>query len=86
MDAIVKIQIKTLVKLLEAKNIAIKLDDNSIKWLADKGYDPIYGARPLKRIIQQELQNKLANLILQGSVKDGDKINVSLENGELMIK
>jgi ATP-dependent Clp protease ATP-binding subunit ClpB len=86
MDAIVKIQIKTLVKLLEAKNIAIKLDDNSIKWLADKGYDPVYGARPLKRIIQQELQNKLANLILQGSVKDGDKINVSLENGELMIK
>ena len=77
MAAIVDIQIKRLDKLLSDRKITLDLDTAAREWLADKGYDPAYGARPLKRAIQRYLQDPLAELILSGRVKDGDKVDVS---------
>ena len=91
MGGIVEIQLKHLEKLLADRKIALKLDEKARNWLADKGYDPVYGARPLKRVIQRELQNPLAGLILAGRVKDGDSVRVSasklglLINGEMAV-
>jgi ATP-dependent Clp protease ATP-binding subunit ClpB len=64
----------------------LDLDDKAKKWLAEKGYDPVYGARPLKRVIQKELQNKLAVQILSGEISDGSKIKVSADKDGLAIK
>jgi len=77
MAGIVDIQMKRIEKLLEDRKIVIELDANGRDWLANKGYDPAYGARPLKRVIQKYLQDPLAELILSGRVKDGDKVAVS---------
>ncbi len=85
MDGIVDIQIGLLAKRLARRNIRLELDDAARGWLADKGYDPVFGARPLKRVIQKELQDKLAAMILSGEVLDGDTIQVSAEGGELVI-
>jgi len=77
MDGIVEIQLERLYTLLGDKKISLDLDDAARAWLADKGYDPVYGARPLKRVIQRALQNPLAGMILEGKVKDGDTVTVS---------
>jgi ATP-dependent Clp protease ATP-binding subunit ClpB len=86
MGGIVEVQLQRLKKLLAGREIALELDKDAMAWLADKGYDPVYGARPLKRVIQNELQNKLANLILDGTVRDGETVRVSVQGGELQIK
>ncbi|HUL07680.1 MAG TPA: ATP-dependent chaperone ClpB [Candidatus Acidoferrum sp.] len=85
MGGIVEIQLKHLEKLLADRKIALKLDEKARNWLADKGYDPVYGARPLKRVIQRELQNTLAGLILAGRIKDGDTVRVSASKLGLLI-
>ena len=77
MDGIVDIQLGRLYALLDDKRIAMDLDDAARAWLADQGYDPVYGARPLKRVIQRAVQNPLAGMILEGKVKDGDTVTVS---------
>src|SRR5690348_6458494 len=77
MTRIVDIQLRRLAKLLEDRKIMLLLDTSSKEWLADKGYDPAYGARPLRRVIQKELQDPLAELILKGAVKDGDAVTVT---------
>jgi ATP-dependent Clp protease ATP-binding subunit ClpB len=77
MTRIVDIQIAGLDKLLADRKIVIELDAAAREWLADKGYDPAYGARPLKRVIQKTLQDPLAELILSGRVKDGEKVKIS---------
>ena len=77
MARIVDIQIKGLDKLLADRKIVIELDAAARDWLADKGYDPAYGARPLRRVIQKTLQDPLAELILSGRVKDGEKVKIS---------
>jgi ATP-dependent Clp protease ATP-binding subunit ClpB len=77
MDGIVAIQLKRLERRLADRKIALDLDDGAQKWLADEGYDPVFGARPLKRVIQNALQNQLAEMILAGEVKDGDTVHVS---------
>jgi ATP-dependent Clp protease ATP-binding subunit ClpB len=64
-------------KLLEDRKITVSLDAQAREWLADKGYDPAYGARPLKRVMQKSLQDPLAELILSGKIKDGDTVKVS---------
>ena len=84
-DRIVDIQVDRLSRLLADRQITIDLDGEAKKWLAARGYDPIYGARPLKRLIQRELQDPLARLILEGRVKDGETVNVSAEDGMLEI-
>jgi ATP-dependent Clp protease ATP-binding subunit ClpB len=77
MGRIVDIQMERLAKLLEERKIVLSLDAKARDWLAEKGYDPAYGARPLKRVIQKSVQDPLAELILSGKVKDGEKVAVS---------
>jgi ATP-dependent Clp protease ATP-binding subunit ClpB len=77
MGRIVDIQMLRLQKLLEDRKITVALDNAAREWLADKGYDPAYGARPLKRVIQKSLQDPLAELILSGKIKDGDTVKVA---------
>ena len=85
MDRIVKIQISRLQKLLEDRKIDLELDEKGTEWLAAEGYDPVYGARPLKRVIQRSLQNPLASLLLEGSIHDGEGVKVSATDGALTI-
>jgi ATP-dependent Clp protease ATP-binding subunit ClpB len=77
MTKIVDIQMTRLVKLLEDRKITLELDPAAREWLADKGWDPAYGARPLKRVIQKSVQDPLAEMILSGQVKDGEKVVIS---------
>ncbi len=85
MGAIVDIQIKRLQKLLDDRKIALELSPEARDWLADKGYDPAYGARPLKRVIQKNVQDPLAELILGGEIHDGETVPVTLGADGLMI-
>ncbi|HKD47067.1 MAG TPA: AAA family ATPase, partial [Rhizomicrobium sp.] len=77
MDKIVHIQIERLSRLLADRKIEIVLDKKATEWLAHAGYDPVYGARPLKRVIQRRLQDPLAHMILEGKIGDGAKVKVS---------
>lgn len=74
---IVEIQLRHIKELLAEKNISLELTNDAKAYLAREGYDPAFGARPLKRLIQREIQNKLATLILQGDIKEGDKVIIS---------
>ncbi len=78
MTSIVDIQMGRLRKLLDDRKIAITLDAAAREWLAEKGWDPAYGARPLKRVIQKAVQDPLAEMILSGAIKDGEVVNVSV--------
>jgi ATP-dependent Clp protease ATP-binding subunit ClpB len=85
MDTIVDIQIARLQKLLSDRKIEIALDAKARDWLAQAGYDPVYGARPLKRVIQRRLQDPLAQMLLEGAIGDGAKIKVSVGKAGLTI-
>ena len=85
MDAIVEIQLSRLQRRLAARNVALDLDAGARKWLADEGYDPVFGARPLKRVIQRHLQDQLAEMLLAGDVKDGDTVTVTAGTEGLII-
>jgi ATP-dependent Clp protease ATP-binding subunit ClpB len=85
MTAIVDIQLERLKQLLADRKMTIELDERARSWLANAGYDPVYGARPLKRVIQRELQNPLAGMILEGRIAPGDKIKVGVKDGKLAI-
>jgi ATP-dependent Clp protease ATP-binding subunit ClpB len=85
MGTIVGIQLRHLEALLADRNIRIGLDQGARDWLAEAGYDPVYGARPLKRVIQRNLQNPLAGLILEGAVKDGEAVKVTASDAGLVI-
>src|ERR1700688_4086209 len=77
MGRIVDIQMLRLQKLLDDRKITLTLEPKGREWLAEKGYDPAYGARPLKRVIQKSVQDPLAELILSGKIKDGEKVTIS---------
>ncbi|OKO75090.1 ATP-dependent chaperone ClpB [Bradyrhizobium sp. NAS96.2] len=83
MGRIVEIQFARLTKLLEDRKIELTLDPKARDWLAEKGWDPAYGARPLKRVIQRSVQDPLAEMILAGEVKDGDRVLIS-EKGNVL--
>jgi ATP-dependent Clp protease ATP-binding subunit ClpB len=85
MATIVTIQLKHLEALLADRNMHIALDQSARDWLAEAGYDPVYGARPLKRVIQRNLQNPLAGQILEGAIKDGDTVQVTGSEAGLVI-
>jgi ATP-dependent Clp protease ATP-binding subunit ClpB len=85
MDGIVEIQLGRLKKRLAKQNIEISLDEAAKTWLADEGYDPVYGARPLKRVIQNALQNELAEMLLAGDIGDGQRVDVSAGAEGLLI-
>jgi ATP-dependent Clp protease ATP-binding subunit ClpB len=85
MDGIVDIQLGLLAKRLAGRKITLELDEDARTWLADEGYDPVFGARPLKRVIQRALQNSLAEMLLAGDIKDGDTVDVSVGAEGLII-
>jgi ATP-dependent Clp protease ATP-binding subunit ClpB len=85
MGAIVDIQLQRLLKLLADRKITLELDESARTWLANRGYDPAYGARPLKRVIQRYVQDPLAEQILSGGIKDGDTIKISTRDGALTV-
>ena len=85
MDAIVDIQIGRLQKLLSDRKMTIELDEKARTWLGDAGYDPVYGARPLKRVIQKKLQDPLAELLLAGEIADGEMLQISADADGLTI-
>ena len=85
MGAIVEIQFKRLQKLLDDRNITLAPDAKARDWLAAKGYDPAYGARPLKRVMQKELQDALAEMMLAGQIADGSTVTVSADASGLTI-
>ncbi len=85
MHQIVDIQVSHLAKRLAERRVTLELDTTARDWLASAGYDPIYGARPLKRVIQRELQNPLAGLVLEGKVPDGSNVKISANEKGLII-
>jgi ATP-dependent Clp protease ATP-binding subunit ClpB len=85
MTGIVEIQLKRLGKLLADRKIVLDIDAAAERWLAEAGYDPVYGARPLKRVIQRALQNPLAEQILEGRIADGETVRVGVGEGGLVI-
>ncbi|SIQ10087.1 MULTISPECIES: ATP-dependent chaperone ClpB [unclassified Bosea (in: a-proteobacteria)] len=85
MGAIVDIQMARLAKLLTDRKITLELSKEAREWLAEKGYDPAYGARPLKRVIQKAVQDPLAEAILAGQIKDGEDVPVTVGPGSLML-
>ena len=85
MDKIVEIQIDRLMKLLQDRKIKVTLDAKAKSWLAQAGYDPVFGARPLKRVIQRSLQDPLATLILEGKIGDGATVKVTAGKRGLVI-
>jgi ATP-dependent Clp protease ATP-binding subunit ClpB len=85
MDGIVDIQLRRLRKRLAGRKINLELDGDALTWLADEGYDPVFGARPLKRVIQKAVQDPLAEALLSGEVKDGDTVPISAGPDGLII-
>ncbi|BCX08035.1 MAG: hypothetical protein KatS3mg066_1894 [Fischerella sp.] len=83
---IVKLQVQRLEQRLVERKLALKLSDEGLDWLAQVGYDPVYGARPLKRAIQRELETPIAKAILRGEFHEGDTIYVGVENERLVFK
>ena len=76
---IVSLQVERLRKRLTERKLGLSISDNATDWLADAGYDPVYGARPLKRAIQRELETPIAKAILAGRYSDGDDVNVDVQ-------
>jgi ATP-dependent Clp protease ATP-binding subunit ClpB len=85
MKRIVDIQLRHLQRLLADRKIVLEVDEKAKTWLANTGYDPVYGARPLKRVIQRHLQNPLASMLLSGAIKDGETVTVTVQDGQLAI-
>jgi ATP-dependent Clp protease ATP-binding subunit ClpB len=85
MAGIVDIQLDRLRALLADRKITLDLDASARDWLAREGYDPVYGARPLKRVIQTHLQNPLATMLLEGGIHDGQTVHVMAGEGGLAI-
>ena len=85
MGDIVTIQLENLKKIISTQHIGFDFNQAAVDWLAKKGYDPAFGARPLKRVIQRDVQNSLAKLMLAGKFKSGDVIHLSVKDGALDI-
>ncbi|WP_144187003.1 ATP-dependent chaperone ClpB [Elioraea rosea] len=83
MGAIVEIQLERLKALLADRKVTLEVGEDAKAWLAEAGYDPVYGARPLKRVIQRSLQNPLASMLLEGAISEGETVHVS-SNGEAL--
>ena len=85
MAGIVRIQLARFEKLLADRRLTLSIDDAALAWLADRGYDPVYGARPLKRVIQKDLVDPIARKLLAGEIEDGGVIAVSAGTDGLVI-
>ena len=85
LEKIVTIQFNLIKKLALRQNITLNLDDGALAWLSNAGFDPAFGARPLKRVMQRHITNKLSEMILEGTVREGDTVTIAVENGELSL-
>jgi ATP-dependent Clp protease ATP-binding subunit ClpB len=85
MAQIVDIQLARLRRMLDERKIRLELSESARAWLAEAGYDPVYGARPLKRVIQRNLQDPLATRLLEGRIKDGETVEIAARDGALVI-
>ncbi len=85
-ESIVDLMLKDSVGRLKERNIKVKIAENTKKYISKKGFDPLYGARPLKRVIQTEVEDKLAEAILEGKIKDGDSVTISREEEKTIVK
>jgi ATP-dependent Clp protease ATP-binding subunit ClpB len=85
MAGIVDIQLGRLRKMLAERKIKLELDESARTWFAETGYDSVYGARPLRRVIQTALQNPLATMLLEGTIRDGETVHVMAGEGGLVI-
>jgi ATP-dependent Clp protease ATP-binding subunit ClpB len=86
LDGIVKIQLQQVVKRLEDKRIGVEFEEPALKYLAQKGFDPVFGARPLKRVVQAEVLNPLAKEIIGGKIKGGDRVRISAAKGKIVFE
>ena len=86
MRGIVRNQLDRVQQLVAGQQIGLDVDDKAADWLAERGYDPVYGARPLKRTIQTEVQNRLATMVLEGNLKPGDVVAVGVKKGGLVLE
>ncbi len=86
MYKIAEIQLERVIKLLKSKNIILKIDQSLVDWIAVEGFDPLYGARPMKRLIQNSLQNKLAQELLAGRITSGDEVRACYEDGDIKLR
>lgn len=86
MAGIVKIQLRNLENRLAERRISLNVSDKAIKWLGDNGYDPVFGARPLKRLITSAVEDKIADLILSGQISDGSTVFVDVQGKDLIVK
>ena len=84
MKGIIKIQLERLKKRLDERNIFLKLEAKAIDFLTESGFDTVYGARPLKRSIQKELETALARAVLSGEIKDGQHVTANLVDGKIV--
>ena len=82
---IVEIQLDRLRNRLAERRIDLALSPSALRHLGERGYDPVYGARPLKRLIQQELETPIARLLVKGELRDGDTVSIDLKNGSLIL-
>ena len=85
MAGIVKIQLRNLERRLAERNIGLNITDKAIKWLGDNGYDPVFGARPLKRLITSAVEDRVADLILSDAIKDGSTVFIDVKGKELTV-
>ena len=83
---VVRLQIKSLSSMLSKRDISLTIDENAIEILSSEGYDPQYGARPIKRVIQRDLMNSLSRSIISGEIEPASQITVSGDNGKLVFK
>jgi ATP-dependent Clp protease ATP-binding subunit ClpB len=86
MSGIIKIQLERLKKRLHERNISLCLTEKAIEFLAEVGYDPVYGARPLKRAIQKELETELARAILSGEIQEGQEVTANFSGGKIFFE
>ena len=86
MAGIVKIQLRNLENRLAERRISLNVSDKAIKWLGDNGYDPVFGARPLKRLITSAVEDKIADLILSGQIVEGSTVFVDVQGRDLIVK
>jgi len=88
LGSIVDLQVERLMVRLEAKRLTLGVTPAARLWLAEHGYDPVYGARPLRRLMQREIDDKLANLLLAGEVEDGSfvRVDVSADGQALLVE
>ena len=86
MQSIVRLMAKGLVARLAEKQLSLTIDDSAVEHIVEKGYDPVFGARPLKRYMQHTLETMLSKKILSGGVSAGDTLSVTVKNGALSVE